>query len=162
MAPQGVQAVPQAVQTGKTEEDGATKVLLKETKEQQSEVKLEMTRMIRKLDDLTVKVEQLHDSNRETNRSLVSANSSPSMEAGILLHNIQRIMQDNERLKREVFEKSARIEGQNEKIAELLERNQRLDTWLDYWERCGLRWVWVVGMWSRVIQCWSRGMIHLS
>ena len=41
---------------GKTEEDGSAKVLLKETKEQQSEVKSEMARMIRKLDDLSSKV----------------------------------------------------------------------------------------------------------
>lgn len=70
--------------------------------------------------------------------------SSPSMEASVLLHNIQRIIhvcgyggsrttdyscfpsQENEHLKKDVFEKSARIETQNLKIAELLERNQRL------------------------------------
>ena len=50
---------------------------------------------------------------------------TPSMEASVLLHNIQRIIQENEHLKRDVFEKSARIETQNLKIAELLERNQR-------------------------------------
>lgn len=33
--------------------------------------------------------------------------------------------QENEHLKKDVFEKSARIETQNMKIAELLERNQR-------------------------------------
>lgn len=33
--------------------------------------------------------------------------------------------QENEHLKKAVFEKSARIETQNQKIAELLERNQR-------------------------------------
>ena len=33
--------------------------------------------------------------------------------------------QENEHLKKDVFEKSARIETQNQKIAELLERNQR-------------------------------------
>ena len=32
---------------------------------------------------------------------------------------------ENERLKKDVFEKSARIEQQNEKIADLLERNQK-------------------------------------
>lgn len=47
------------------------------------------------------------------------------MEAAVLLHNIQRIMQESEHLRKEVFEKSARIEGQNQKIAELLDRNQR-------------------------------------
>ena len=50
---------------------------------------------------------------------------APNMEASVLLHNIQRMMQESEHLKKDVFEKSARIETQNMKIAELLERNQR-------------------------------------
>ena len=33
--------------------------------------------------------------------------------------------QENERLKKELFEKNARIESQNGKIADLLQRNQR-------------------------------------
>lgn len=35
------------------------------------------------------------------------------------------MLQENERLKQEVFEKSSRVEEQNEKISELIERNQR-------------------------------------
>ena len=57
----------------------------------------------------------------------MSRGSTPNMESSVLLHNIQRIMQENEHLKKDVFEKSARIETQNMKIAELLERNQRSD-----------------------------------
>lgn len=34
-------------------------------------------------------------------------------------------LQENERLKQEIFEKSNRIEEQNEKISELIDRNQR-------------------------------------
>ena len=34
-------------------------------------------------------------------------------------------LQENERMKRELFEKSAKLEAQNEKIAELLQRNQQ-------------------------------------
>ena len=45
--------------------------------------------------------------------------------AQVLMYNIQRIIQESDRLKREVFEKSARIEQQNEKIAQLLDRNQK-------------------------------------
>lgn len=56
---------------------------------------------------------------------LTSRGPSPTMEAAVLLHNIQRIIQESEHLKKDVFEKSARIETQNLKIAELLERNQR-------------------------------------
>ena len=35
------------------------------------------------------------------------------------------VSQENERMKRELFEKSAKLEAQNEKIAELLQRNQQ-------------------------------------
>ena len=49
----------------------------------------------------------------------------PQMESQVLMYNIQRIIQESERLKKDVFEKSARIEQQNEKIAELLDRNQK-------------------------------------
>jgi len=34
-------------------------------------------------------------------------------------------LQENERLKKDVFDKSAKIESQNEKISELLQRNQK-------------------------------------
>ena len=60
-----------------------------------------------------------------TSGALVSRGPTPNMEASVLLHNIQRMMQESEHLKKDVFEKSARIETQNMKIAELLERNQR-------------------------------------
>ena len=38
---------------------------------------------------------------------------------------LSQFLQESEHLKKDVFEKSARIETQNLKIAELLERNQR-------------------------------------
>ena len=34
-------------------------------------------------------------------------------------------VQENERLKKEVFERGEKIEAQNDKIAELLQKNQR-------------------------------------
>ncbi len=44
----------------------------------------------------------------------------------ILLNELSSFLpQESEHLKKDVFEKSARIETQNMKIAELLERNQR-------------------------------------
>ena len=55
------------------------------------------------------------------------AHYSTQMEAATLMSNIQRTIFDNERLKKDVFEKSARIQQQNEKIAELLELNQKFD-----------------------------------
>ena len=76
---------------------------------------------------LFLQMEKLQKSSEERTNQLApySSSHSPNMEAAVLLHNIQRIMQENEHLRKEVFEKSARIEGQNQKIAELLDRNQR-------------------------------------
>ena len=84
--------------------------------------------------------------------ALTSRGPTPSMEASVLLHNIQRIIQENEHLKRDVFEKSARIETQNLKIAELLERNQRYES-----DMYNLLMViqWCTDLWNRVTICWS-------
>ena len=43
---------------GRNEEDRASRTLLTETREQQSEVKVELGRMTRKLDDITLKVSE--------------------------------------------------------------------------------------------------------
>ncbi|KAI4820402.1 hypothetical protein KUCAC02_028382 [Chaenocephalus aceratus] len=53
------------------------------------------------------------------------------------MHNIQRIVQENECLKKEVFDKSSRIEEQNRKIGSSSTRTR--------------------GTWSRVTWSWSRG-----
>ena len=48
------------------------------------------------------------------------------IEASVLMYNIQRLIHESERLKKkEVFEKRARVESQNEKFQELLQRNQK-------------------------------------
>ena len=52
------------------------------------------------------------------------AHTATSMEAGVLMNNIQRIVQENEKLKKDLADKNAKIETQNDKIAELLQRNQ--------------------------------------
>ena len=48
------------------------------------------------------------------------------METSILLANIQRIVKDNETMKKDLFDRSAKVEEQNLKISDLLDRNQRL------------------------------------
>ncbi|KAH9500361.1 hypothetical protein Btru_071602 [Bulinus truncatus] len=54
-----------------------------------------------------------------------SALAAPSMEANVLMHNITRIVQENERLKKDLYDQSHKVQEQNEKIAKLLEQNQR-------------------------------------
>ena len=103
--------------------------LLTETRREQTEVRLEVSKISTKLDDVVSKLDKLREegAGQGAGSSAVAlkGSSAPNMEATILLHNFQRIIQENEHLKKEVFEKSARIETQNLKIAELLERNQR-------------------------------------
>ncbi len=48
----------------------------------------------------------------------------PSMETNILLQNIQRIVKENEQYKKDLYEKSNKIEEQNGKITELLMKAQ--------------------------------------
>ena len=73
-----------------------------------------------------LQIDRLHKEVGEPSGAMTVWGHTPNMEAGVLLHNIQRIMQENERLKKDMFDKSTRIESQNVKISELLERNQRL------------------------------------
>ena len=67
---------------------------------------------------------QVDKLNINTSNQLNLAHSATSMEAGILMTNIQRIVQENDKLKRELADKSAKVEQQNEKISDLLQRNQ--------------------------------------
>lgn len=89
---------------------------------------MEVSKISTKIDDIITKIDKLREEGVAGSESaLVRKGSSPApnMEAAVLLHNFQRMIQENEHLKKDVFEKSARIETQNLKIAELLERNQR-------------------------------------
>lgn len=56
--------------------------------------------------------------------SKVNQQNLPSMETDILLQNIQRIVRENEQYKKELYEKSQKIEKQNVKITELLVKSQ--------------------------------------
>jgi FK506-binding protein 15 len=88
---------------------------------------MEVSKISTKIDDIIGKLDKIRDDGSSGGSSAVALRGSPApnMEATVLLHNFQRIIQENEHLKKDVFEKSARIETQNLKIAELLERNQR-------------------------------------
>lgn len=113
-----------------TQESSANTTLLSETRREQTEVRLEVTKMSAKIDDISTKLDKLREDGGVSGGGASSAlvakgTGAPNMEAAVLLHNFQRIIQESEHLKKDVFEKSARIETQNLKIAELLERNQR-------------------------------------
>ncbi|XP_034968561.2 FK506-binding protein 15 isoform X4 [Zootoca vivipara] len=93
--------------------------LLTETRQQNTEVRLAVGKVADKMDQLSVKLEELRKQNSGPGVSSVT------MESSMIMSNIQRILQENERLKQEIIEKSSRIEEQNKKIGELIDRNQR-------------------------------------
>lgn len=94
-------------------------LLLTETRQQNTELRLSVGKMQDKIDQLLEKVDVL-----QKKGPMALESSLPSMESSVLMHNIERIVQENERLKKEGYEKSARIEKQNDKISELLQSNQ--------------------------------------
>ncbi|XP_015278615.1 PREDICTED: FK506-binding protein 15 [Gekko japonicus] len=97
--------------------------LMTEARQQNTEIRLAVGKVVDKLDNLADKVNELQKQN--SSHSLLPGSSSVTMETAMIMSNIQRIIQENERLKQEIFEKSSRIEEQNEKISELIDRNQR-------------------------------------
>ncbi|XP_070532275.1 FK506-binding protein 15-like isoform X2 [Ptychodera flava] len=102
--------------------DITTPVLLSETRQQQTEIRLAIGKVTDKIESLSAKIDHMHV---QGSQSLAIPGGDTKMESSVVIQNIQRIVQENERLRKESFEKSSRIEVQNEKISELLQRNQQ-------------------------------------
>uniref|UniRef100_A0A671TBV5 peptidylprolyl isomerase n=1 Tax=Sinocyclocheilus anshuiensis TaxID=1608454 RepID=A0A671TBV5_9TELE len=98
-----------------------TSFLMTEARQHNTEIRLAVGKVADKLDHLSSKVDTLLEDLSTVSLGL----SNVSMETAMIMHNIQRIIQENECLKKEVFEKSSRIEEQNCKIGELINQNQR-------------------------------------
>ncbi|XP_029618328.1 FK506-binding protein 15 isoform X3 [Salmo trutta] len=109
------QAVPYMGGTGEV-----TSFLLAEARQHNTEIRFAVGKVADKVDQLASKVDDLQ---RQGGHSL--AVPSVTMETAMIMHNIQRIIQENESLKKDVYEKSSRIEEQNRKIGELINQNQR-------------------------------------
>ena len=75
-------------------------------------------KFLNKLDTISEKLDQIRSITQTNNQNL------PNMETNILLQNIQRIVRENEEYKKELFEKSNKIDEQNKKITELLMKAQ--------------------------------------
>ncbi|XP_041098600.1 FK506-binding protein 15 isoform X2 [Polyodon spathula] len=97
-----------------------TSFLMTEARQHNTEIRLAVGKVADKVDQLASKVDDLQ---KQGGASL--GLSSVSMETAMIMHNIQRIIQENERLKQDVFDKSSRLEEQNKKISELINQNQR-------------------------------------
>uniref|UniRef100_A0ABI7XJK0 peptidylprolyl isomerase n=1 Tax=Felis catus TaxID=9685 RepID=A0ABI7XJK0_FELCA len=97
--------------------------LMTEARQHNTEIRMAVSKVADKMDHLMTKVEELQK--HSAGNSLLLPSMSVTMETSMIMGNIQRIIQENERLKQEILEKSSRIEEQNDKISELIERNQR-------------------------------------
>lgn len=97
-----------------------TSFLMTEARQHNTEIRLAVSKVGDKVDQLTTKIDELH---RQGNPML--GVPAMSMETSMIVQSIQRIVQENECLKKEVFDKSSRIEEQNHKIGELINQNQR-------------------------------------
>ncbi|KAG7488889.1 FK506-binding protein 15 isoform X1 [Solea senegalensis] len=94
--------------------------LMTEARQHNTEIRLAVGKVTDKVDQLASKIDDL-----QRQGSLSVGVSNMSMETTMIMHSIQRIMQENECLKKEIFEKSSRIEEQNRKIGDLINQNQR-------------------------------------
>ncbi|XP_034548433.1 FK506-binding protein 15 [Notolabrus celidotus] len=97
-----------------------TSFLMTEARQHNTEIRLSVGKVADKVDQLSSKIDDL-----QKQGSLSMGVPNMSMETSMIMHNIQRIVQENECLKKEVFEKSSRVEEQNRKIGELINENQR-------------------------------------
>ncbi|XP_077457487.1 FK506-binding protein 15 isoform X2 [Stigmatopora argus] len=95
-----------------------TSLLMIEARQQNTEIRLAVGKVADRVDQLASKVDDLQ------RQGTVPLNlSGISMESSMVMQNLLRIIQENECLKKEMFEKSSRIEEQNFKINELLNQN---------------------------------------
>ncbi|XP_019716514.1 FK506-binding protein 15 isoform X2 [Hippocampus comes] len=97
-----------------------TSFLMIETRQQNTEIRLAVGKVADKVDQLASKIDDLQ---RQGTVSL--GLSGISMESSMIMQNVQRIIQENECLKKDIFEKGSRIEEQNHKISELFNQSQR-------------------------------------
>ena len=75
------------------QESGTNTTLLSETRQQTTEVRLELTKLTTKIEDMANKIDKLREEGGTGGGALMSRGTSPNMETSVLLHNIQRIIQ---------------------------------------------------------------------
>lgn len=100
--------------------DAQLPLLLSETRSQNTEVRLNISKLADKVDAILSKLDTLKP------QLPPAPPLSSYMDSEALLHNIQRIVQENVKLKEENSDKNSKIQALNEKICDLLQRNQRL------------------------------------
>ncbi|KAG8177009.1 hypothetical protein JTE90_006952 [Oedothorax gibbosus] len=95
-------------------------MLVTETRSQNTEVRLSLSKITDKVDTVIQKVDELRLQGRSP-----AFGSAAFMDSALLVQNIERIVQENHQLKEDVELKNTKIQSLNEKICDLLQRNQR-------------------------------------
>ncbi|XP_052092895.1 FK506-binding protein 15-like isoform X4 [Mytilus californianus] len=106
----------------KTPPDTQILPVLTENRQQTTELRISMGKVSDKVDRILEKVESMQN---QQNGQLSLQSTQPNMEASVLMHNVQRIVQENDRLRKDGYDKSSKIESLNNKISELLQTNQQ-------------------------------------
>ncbi|CAG2236491.1 unnamed protein product [Mytilus edulis] len=96
--------------------------VLTENRQQTTELRISMGKVSDKVERILEKVESMQN---QQNGQLSLQSTQPNMEASVLMHNVQRIVQENDRLRKDGYDKSSKIESLNNKISELLQTNQQ-------------------------------------
>lgn len=100
--------------------DSHLSLLLTETRSQNTEVRMNLSKITDKVDMVIQKIDDVRLQERRTSTNL------PLMENAIILQNIERIIQENTRLKEDNEAKICKIQSLNEIICDLFQRNPRL------------------------------------
>ncbi|XP_031434303.1 FK506-binding protein 15 [Clupea harengus] len=96
-----------------------TSFLMNDVRHLSAEMLLDVGKVAHKVEELTAKVDKLQ------HQGFPFVTPSVSMETAMIMHSIQRIIQENAVLKQELLEKNSRVEEQNRKIGELIEHKHR-------------------------------------
>ncbi|CAN0350911.1 unnamed protein product [Lampetra fluviatilis] len=102
-----------------------TSFLMTEARQHNTEVRLAIGKVSDKMEQLQSKVDDIHRQSVGGLGLPQAAMATINLDAAMIMQSIMRILQENERLKQEVLERNSKIEQQNEKIGDLLQRNQR-------------------------------------
>ena len=73
------------------QESSTNTTLLSETRQQTTEVRLEIQKITSKIDDIASKIDKMKEDGG--GMALTTRGSTPTMETSVLLHNIQRVVQ---------------------------------------------------------------------
>ncbi|XP_077096648.1 FK506-binding protein 15 isoform X2 [Siphateles boraxobius] len=110
-----------------------TSFLMSEARQHNTEILLAIEKMAHRVDQLTCKVDEL-----QKDGLFSFGRSSVSLETNMILHNIQKIIQESMCLKKEVLEKSSQVEEQKPQIGELSGLNKR-SMEQQHTQTCGLQ-----------------------